>query len=48
MALFDLLSGLTDALWQQYEIDLVELIMEERNQYPASQQTFDFHDDLPF
>ena len=48
MALFDLLSGLIDALWQHYETELVELIMDEHNAYPASQQTFDFDDDLPF
>ena len=48
MALFDLLSGLIDALWQHYEIELVELIMEDLNQYPASQQAFDFDDNLPF
>jgi len=28
LALFEVLQDLTDALWQQYEIDLVELIME--------------------
>jgi len=48
LALFDLLSGLTDALWQQYETELVELIMDELNAHPASQQSFDFNDDLPF
>ena len=48
LALFELLQALTDALWQQYEIELLELIMEERNQCPASQQAFDFNDDLPF
>ena len=48
LALFEVLQDLTDALWQQYEIDLVELIMEERNQVPASQQVLDFNDDLPF
>ena len=48
MALFDLLSGLVDALWQHYEIELVELIMEDLNQYPAAQQAFDFDDGLPF
>ncbi len=48
LALFDLLRGLTDALWQQYETELVELIMDEHNAYPASQQAFDFNDDLPF
>jgi len=48
LALFEVLQDLTDALWQQYEIDLVELIMEECNQVPASQQLLDFNDDLPF
>ena len=48
LALFELLSGLTDALWQQYETDLVELIMEDLNAHPASQLSFDFNDDIPF
>jgi hypothetical protein len=48
LALFDLLSGLTDALWQQYQTELVELIMDDRNVHPAAQQSFDFNDDLPF
>ncbi len=48
LALFELLQNLTDALWQQYQSDLVELIMEERNQVPASQLVLDFDDDLPF
>ncbi len=48
MALFDLLSELTDALWQQYESELVELAIAELDHCPASQQTFDFNDDLPF
>ncbi|MGD8590323.1 MAG: hypothetical protein PVG22_15970 [Chromatiales bacterium] len=48
LALFEVLQALTDALWQQYETDLVELIMQERNQVPASKQAFDFDDDLSF
>ena len=48
LALFELLSGLTDALWQQYETELLELIIDDLNAYPASQQSFDFNDDLPF
>ena len=48
LALFDLLNGMADALWQHYEIELLELTMQERNQYPANQQAFDFDDDLPF
>ena len=46
MALFELLSDLTDALWRQYETALVELLTE--NHVPASQEAFDFNDDLPF
>ncbi len=48
LALFDLLSALTDALWQQYETELLELIMDDLNAYPADQSSFDFNDDLPF
>ena len=48
LALFELLQNLIDALWQQYETELVELIMQECNQVPASQQAFDFDDDLLF
>lgn len=48
LALFEVLRDLTDALWQQYESELIELIMQERSQVPASQQAFDFNDDLPF
>jgi len=48
LALFELLQELTDALWQQYETDLVKLIMKERHPFPASQQVFDFDDDPPF
>jgi hypothetical protein len=48
LALFELLSSLTDALWQQYETDLVALIMDDLNAHPASQLSFDFNDDIPF
>jgi len=48
LALFELLNSLTDTLWQHYETDLVELIMDDLNAYPAAQQSFDFNDDLPF
>jgi hypothetical protein len=47
-ALFELFRDLTDALWQQYGHELIDLAMEERNQYLASQQEFDFNDDIPF
>lgn len=36
------------ALWQLYETDLVELLMKERNQFPAPQLVLDFDDDIPF
>ncbi len=48
LALFEVLQALTDALWQQYQSELVELIMAERNQVPASQRALDFDDELPF
>ena len=48
LALFDLLRGLIDALWQQYETELLELIMDEPEADPDAQQAFDFNDDLPF
>lgn len=48
LAFFELLNGLADAFWQHYEIELTELTMAQRNQYPANQQAFDFDDDLPF
>ena len=48
LALFDLLNALTDTLWQQYETELLELIMDDLNAYPDDQSSFDFNDDLPF
>ena len=48
LAFFDLLQDLSQALWDQYETELTELIMAEPDQVPPAQQTFDFNDDLPF
>ena len=48
MTLFDLFSQLADAIWDQYESDLVELSIAELNQPPDTQQRFDFDDDPPF
>jgi len=48
MALLDLLNTLTDALWQQYETELVALITQQLDTCPDSQQAFDFNDDIPF
>ena len=48
LALFDLLQDLSHALWDQYETDLIELIMAEPDHVPPAQQTLDFNDELPF
>ena len=48
MALFDLLNALTDALWQHYESELVNLIINDSKPYSDAQQSFDFDDDLTF
>lgn len=48
MALFELLSELADAIWQQYDTDLVKLIIAERDQPPAPQPDPDFDDDIFF
>ena len=48
LALLDVLSALTDALWQQYETELLELIRDDPSAYPADQLPHDFNDDLPF
>jgi hypothetical protein len=46
MTLFELFSELTNAIWQQYETDLVKLIIAERHQPPDSQPDLDFDDDI--
>ena len=48
LALFETLENLTNAVWNLYQTDLIELIMAERNQVPPAQQVLDFNDDLPF
>jgi hypothetical protein len=48
LALFETLDNLTNAVWNLCEIDLIELILAERNQVPPAQQVLDFNDDLPF
>jgi hypothetical protein len=48
LALYELLQELTDALWQHYEIDLIEQIRNDHEPVPASQQRFDFDDEIPF
>jgi hypothetical protein len=48
LALFETLDNLSNALWNLYETDLIELITANPSQTPPAQQTFDFNDDLPF
>ena len=48
LSFFDLLQDLSQALWDQYETELTELIMAESDPVPLARQTFDFNDDLPF
>ena len=48
LALFEFLQDISQALWDQYETELIELIMAERNQVPPARQALDFNDDLPF
>jgi hypothetical protein len=48
MTLFELFSELSDAIWQQYETDLVQLIISERDQPPEPQHDPDFDDDIFF
>jgi len=48
LAFFDLLQDLSQALWDQYETELTELIMAESDPLPTARQPFDFNDDLPF
>lgn len=48
LTLFELLQDLSHAVWEQYEVDLLEFIMAESDPVPPDRQTFDFNDDLPF
>ncbi len=48
LALFELLSDFTDALWQHYETELVKLIIDELDHIPAARQPLDYNDELPF
>ena len=48
LALFEALQNLTNAVWNLYETDLIDLMMAERNQIAPAQQVLDFNDDLPF
>jgi hypothetical protein len=48
MTLFELFTELTDAILQQYETELIQLIIAERVQSPDRQQDPDFDDDIFF
>ena len=49
LALFELYQDLSHAVWEQYEVELLQLIMAESDPVPRAPQTFDFNDrDLPF
>jgi hypothetical protein len=47
LALFETLDNLSNAVWNLYETDFIELITADPNQVPPTQQAFDFNDDLP-
>jgi hypothetical protein len=48
LALFETLENLSNAVWNLYKTDLIELMTAETDQVPPTQQAFDFNDDLPF
>lgn len=47
MAAWELLQGLTDAVWYRYEVPLTELLKEEQMSEADQLDIFDF-DDEPF
>jgi len=48
LALFEFLNEMADALWQQYESELVECILEDFNMPPSPQTELEFDDDIAF
>ena len=48
LAVYDLLNDLTEAIWNRYEIPLVELLAPELDPDAAQPDLFDFNDPLPF
>jgi len=48
LALFETLDNLSNAIWNLYESDLIELMTAGPNQAPPTQQALDFNDELPF
>ena len=49
LAVYELLNDLADAIWNRYEVDLIEQLRSERDYGDTSQlDLFDFDDPLPF
>jgi hypothetical protein len=48
LAVYDLLNDLAEAIWNRYEIPLVELLAPELDPDAAQPDLFDFNDPLPF
>jgi hypothetical protein len=49
LAVYELLTGLADAIWNRYELALIEQLRSERDHGDTSQlDLFDFDDPLPF
>jgi hypothetical protein len=49
LAVFELLKDLTDAIWNRYELTLIDTLAAELSQDDTSQlDLFDFDDSVPF
>ncbi len=49
LAVYEFLTDLADALWNRYEIPLIQLLAPELDQNDDSQlELFDFDDPIPF
>ena len=49
VAVYELLNDLADAIWNRYQVALIEQLRSERNHGDTSQlDLFDFDDPLPF
>jgi hypothetical protein len=49
LAVYELLNELTEAIWNHYQIPMIELLTAELDQHNTSQlDLFDFNDTIPF
>ena len=49
LAVYELLNDLAEAVWNRYEIPMIELLTSELDQVNTSQcDLFDFDDPIPF